>query len=188
MTTHAYAAFLRGVGPSIVKMPDLVRGFEAAGFTDVKSVRSSGNVVFRARAADARVLEQKAERAMHATLGRTFFTIVRPLEALRAMLADEPHARFRAKAEEKRIVTFLREPPATPPKLPILHEGARILGETGAEYFSGYVPNPRGPVFMVLLEKTLGADVTTRTWDTIKAVVTAADALGTASARPARRR
>jgi len=36
--------------------------------------------------------------------------------------------------------------------------------------FSTYLPNPKGPVFMTLIEKTFGKDVTTRTWDTIAKV------------------
>jgi hypothetical protein len=32
------------------------------------------------------------------------------------------------------------------------------------------VPSPKGAVSMTLLEKTLGKDVTTRTWDTVKKV------------------
>jgi hypothetical protein len=35
------------------------------------------------------------------------------------------------------------------------------------EVFSAYVPGPRGPVFMALIEKTLGRELTTRTWDTV---------------------
>ena len=46
--------------------------------------------------------------------------------------------------------------------------GARILGINGREIFTAYVPSPRGPVFMALIEKTFGKDVTTRTWDTVK--------------------
>ena len=38
----------------------------------------------------------------------------------------------------------------------------------GREVFSAYVPGPRGPVFMALLEKTFGKNITTRTWDTLK--------------------
>lgn len=173
MPVRWYAAFLRGVSPSIIKMPDLVRGFEAAGFSDVKTVLTSGNVVFRANAASDRVLEQRAERAMNKTLGRSFFTIVRSIDALRAMLEAEPHARFGARPGTKRVVTFLRDPPARKPKLPLAKDGASILGETGAEFFSEYVPGPRGPVFMELLEKTLGDEITTRTWDTVKKVVAA---------------
>ena len=40
-----YAAFLRGVMPTNCKMPALQAAFEAAGFTDVKTVLGSGNVL-----------------------------------------------------------------------------------------------------------------------------------------------
>ena len=40
----------------------------------------------------------------------------------------------------------------------------------GREVFTTYLPTPKGPVFMTLIEKTFGKDVTTRTWDTIKKV------------------
>jgi uncharacterized protein (DUF1697 family) len=46
-----YLAFLRGVSPMNAKMSELKRCFEAAGYTDVKTVLSSGNVAFDARAA-----------------------------------------------------------------------------------------------------------------------------------------
>ena len=36
--------------------------------------------------------------------------------------------------------------------------------------FSAYVPSPRGPVFMALIEKTFGKEVTTRTWETVEKV------------------
>jgi hypothetical protein len=37
--------------------------------------------------------------------------------------------------------------------------------------FSAYVRNAEGqPSFMVLIERTLGKDVTTRTWDTVRKV------------------
>ena len=55
--------------------------------------------------------------------------------------------------------------------LPIGLGGARILSIKGREVFSAYVPNPKGPVFMVLIEKTFGKEVTTRTWGTITKVV-----------------
>jgi uncharacterized protein (DUF1697 family) len=54
-------------------MPALKRAFEAAGFTEVKTVLSSGNVVFTARAASERTLERRAEDLRqdrdHAQLG-----------------------------------------------------------------------------------------------------------------------
>jgi len=152
------------------KMPELKMCFEAAGFTEVKTFLSSGNVVFSARASSEASLERKAETAMKDRLGRPFLTIVRSLDALRAILASDPYEAFRLSPGAKRIVTFLRKRPEVKLALPIERDGARILSLEGSDVFSAYLPSPRGPVFMTLIEKTFGEEVTTRTWDTVKKV------------------
>jgi len=165
-----YAAFLRGVMPMNCKMPALKAAFEAAGFTDVKTVLGSGNVVFDARSGSEAMLEQQAEAAMQDNLGRTFLTIVRPIDQLRKLLATDPYKPFRVSPKAKRIVTFLRGRPKAKLKLPVEQDGARILTMRDGEIFSAYLPTPKGPVFMALIEKTFGKDQTTRTWDTIAKV------------------
>jgi uncharacterized protein (DUF1697 family) len=165
-----YAAFLRGVSPMNAKMPELKRCFEQAGFTDVKTVLSSGNVVFGARSASEAALEKRAEKAMQDELGHRFFTIVRSVEALRKILEVDPYADFRISPSAKRVVSFLRGKPPPKLRLPVEVDGARILCMRGGEIFTAYVPSPRGAVFMTLIEKTFGKDVTTRTWDTVKKV------------------
>jgi len=165
-----YAAFLRAVSPMNAKMADLKRAFESAGLEDVKTVLSSGNVVFSAPAAPNERLERRIEAAMSRQLGRTFLTIVRPVDALRRMLASDPYASFRLKPGSKRVVTFLRGKPEARLALPIELHGARILCRKGSEIFSAYVRSPRGPVFMTLIEKTFGKEVTTRTWETVQKV------------------
>jgi len=162
-----YSALLRGVMPTNAKMPALKRAFEAAGFTGVKTVLSSGNVVFDARRASDSTLQTRAEAAMTRQLGRSFLTIVRSLDALRELLAADPYRGFTLGATAKRIVTFLREPPSAKLALPIELDGARILALRGREVFSAYLPNPKGAVFMGLIEKTFGKELTTRTWDTV---------------------
>ena len=165
-----YAAFLRGVSPMNAKMPALVKAFEAAGFGDVKTVLSSGNVVFSAPASKEAALERRAEAAMRKHLGSAFPTIVRPLEALRRMLASDPYQDFRPAPRAKRVVTFLRRRATATLELPVEIDGARILRVQGGVAFSDYVPGPRGPVFMTLIERTFGREVTTRTWDTVMKV------------------
>jgi len=165
-----YAALLRGVMPVNAKMPDLKKAFEAAGFRDVKTILASGNVVFSARAASEASLERRAEAAMAERLGRTFLTIIRPIEALRDLLESDPYKAFRLEPTAKRVVTFLRRRPASKLALPVEFEGARILAVKGAEAFSVYVRHPKGPVFMTLIEKTFGKEATTRTWDTVAKV------------------
>jgi uncharacterized protein (DUF1697 family) len=157
------------------KMPELKRAFEAAGFTAVKTVLGSGNVVFTARAAAEATLARRAEAAMKKELGNAFFTIVRSIEDLRALLEADPYQEFKVPAAAKRVVTFLPGKPRAKLDLPLEVDGARILRLEGREVFTAYVPSPKGAVFMVLIEKTLGKDVTTRTWETVKKVVKAGE-------------
>lgn len=163
-----YVAFLRGVSPLNAKMAELKRCFEGAGFADVKTVLSSGNVVFDAPARSEAALARAIEAAMARQLGRVFQTIVRPVSRLRALIESGPYASFRLPAGAKRVVTFLREPHKARLVLPLEADGVRILVMNPREVFTAYVPSPRGPVFMTLIEKTFGANVTTRTWDTVK--------------------
>ncbi len=167
-----YAAFLRGVTPMNAKMAELKKCFERAGFTEVTTVLSSGNVVFNAGDPSASAIERKAEAAMKEHLGRTFLAIVRPTEALHAILESDPFRTVRVPPGAKRVVTFLREPPQAKLRLPIELDGARVLCVKGSEVFTAYLPSPRGPVFMTLIQKTFGEAVTTRTWETVKKVAT----------------
>jgi uncharacterized protein (DUF1697 family) len=169
-TATRYAAFLRGVSPVNAKMAEVARAFESAGFADVATVLASGNVLFTARAGSIAMLERRCEAALAQGLGRPFATIVRRVEDLRALLDANPYAGFELPPGAKRVVTFLRKPPAEAPALPIERGGARILVDRGGEVLSAYVPGPRGPVFMSLLEKTFGKDITTRTWETVQKV------------------
>ena len=168
-----YVAFLRGVSPMNAKMAELKRSIEGAGFTDVKTVLSSGNVVFSAPAKSGTALARQAKAAMAKHLGRTFYTIVRPASVLLDLIDADPYAAFRLPANAKRVITFLREPSKAKLSLRLVTDGVRILAMNGREIFTAYIPNPRGPVFMTLIEKTFGINVTTRTWDTVKKCATA---------------
>ena len=165
-----YAAFLRGVMPVNASMVDLRRAFEGAGFTEVSTVLSSGNVVFTAPAAASASLERRAEAAMTRRLGHAFLTLVRPVDRLRKLIAADPYARFDIAPDAKRIVTFLRTIPSPMPKLPLERDGVSIFAARDTEVFSAYRPNPKGPVFMTLLQKTFGTEQTTRTWQTVQRV------------------
>ena len=104
---------------------------------------------------------------MHENLGRVFLPIVRPVEQLQKILATDPYQPFKVSPKAKRIVTFLRGRPQANITLPVEMYGARILAMKDGEIFSAYLPTPKGPVFMTLIEKTLGKEITTRTWDTV---------------------
>lgn len=150
------------------RMPDLKRCFEAAGFGEVRTILSSGNVAFDARAASLEALARRAQDAMAKELERSFGTFVRPASHLQAVLASDPYGGFQVPANAKRIVTFLRQAPDRAVALPIERDGASIFAVRAAEAFACYVPGDKGPVFMRLLERTFGSDITTRTIDTVR--------------------
>lgn len=163
-----YVAFLRGVSPMNARMTELKRCFEAAGFLEVKTLLSSGNVVFNAQSSSLSSLERRAEHAMQSELGHGFDTFVRPACYLQELIDSDPFAEFSLAPSAKRVITFLRSPMSPDLKLPIERDGASIIKANATEVFSAYVPDPKkGPVFMRLLERSFGKDITTRTLDTV---------------------
>lgn len=150
------------------KMPELKRAFEGVGFTNVKTVLSSGNVVFDSRSKSDASLAKQAEEAMSRELDRAFLTFVRPVDALSELIGEDPHSAFRLSANAKRLVIFLREPLSTKLKLPIEVDGASILAVRGRDALAAYVPREADPAFMRVIEKTFGKNITTRTLETVK--------------------
>ena len=166
-----YAAFLRGVSPMNARMADLKACFERLGFSDVKTVLSSGNVVFSSTARSEKQLLSMIESGMGADLPRSFPVILRRVDHLQKLLRADPFAGFDVSPQAKRVITFLSEPPTAALQLPIELQGARILAVQDGEVFTAYVPHEDGPVFMRLIEKTFGKNVTTRTWATVQKCV-----------------
>ena len=163
-----YVAFLRGVSPMNAKMPELKRCFESANFSDVRTLLTSGNVVFTARSASADSLQRRAEAAMRRELPRVFSTFIREATHLQQLIDSDPYAQFELPPEAKRVVSFLRAPIDTPVRLPIEQAGGSILAMTPSAVLSAYIPSADAPAFMRLLERILGADITTRTLDTVR--------------------
>ena len=64
---HTYIAFLRGInvgGQRLIKMPELVRIFSAAGCKNVRTYQQVGNVIFESRSANRKNLTKKVEAAL----------------------------------------------------------------------------------------------------------------------------
>jgi uncharacterized protein (DUF1697 family) len=152
------------------RMAELRRCVEVAGFTDVRTLLSSGNVVFStARTAAAATLVKRIEQALREGAGYRLAIFVRSTAQL---LDADPFAEAFADPAlplgSKRVITFLRQPvDGAGLTLPMAHGEACIMSQQGSEVFSRYVPGARGPAFMPLLEKLFGRDITTRTWATV---------------------
>ena len=154
-----------------LKMSDLKKCFESAGFENVVTVLSSGNVVFDSDSKSEKAIERKIEDAMKKNLHRVFLTIVRKIDFLSEMIETNPYKEFKAKPKSKRVVTFLHAPLASKPKLPMERDGVRILKCDGSQIYSDYEPRPNNPIFMQMIEKEFGQSLSTRTWDTVSKVI-----------------
>lgn len=163
-----YVAFLRGVSPMNAKMPELKACFESIGFADVKTVLASGNVVFTSPIKSNSALIKAIESGMSEHLSRSFPVILRTTDHLLSLLQTDPYSEYQISPNAKRVVTFLNRPHPTALCFPIELDGAQILAIHESEVFTAYIPSERGPVFMTLIEKTFGKNVTTRTLETVR--------------------
>lgn len=88
-----FAGFLRGVnlGKRTVKSAELKAAFEEMGFTGVKTLLASGNVLFDA--ASAKGLKAKIETGLKAQFGFEIPIVLRTLDELKAIVAANPFGR-----------------------------------------------------------------------------------------------
>ena len=162
-----FVAFLRGVSPMNAKMPALKASFEDAGFTNVKTILSSGNVAFDCDLIDESEIEKIAEEAMMKNLGRSFFTIVRTAQSLVNLLSSDPYALHGIPSDAKRVITFMRETRQPQVELPLSQGNASVFLLSDRVAFTAYVPTDKGAIFMRLIERAFGKNVTTRTVETV---------------------
>ena len=148
-----YAAFIRGVGPENpnTRNDKLKMLFEQLGFTDVRPVISSGNVIFSSSFRSSAALEVKIEKAMREELDFDKEVFVRSQNELKAMLKEDPFKGAEHSRETYLLVTFMKKAP---------HQIFTMLNVTKND-----------PSFMTDLERKYGKSITSRTWKTINRMV-----------------
>ncbi|MBB3605720.1 uncharacterized protein (DUF1697 family) [Mycolicibacterium sp. BK556] len=120
-----YAAFLRGVNVSgtTMKMADVAAAFTDAGFTGVKTILASGNVLLDSGAA-AKTVRTKAEAALRDAFGYEAWVLVYDLETVGTIAAAYP---FEAEVDGyQSYVTFVSD-------AEILDELAALADEPGPD-------------------------------------------------------
>ena len=105
-----YVALLRAVnvGGRFVKMEQLRRIFEALKFTNVKTLITSGNVLFEAPL-KPRDIESAVEKRLQKELGYEVLTFVRTIPEMQAVAAQEP---FKQSTGDSLHVVFLKQKPS----------------------------------------------------------------------------
>lgn len=120
-----YAAFLRGVNVSGInlKMADVAKAFEDAGFTTVKTILASGNVLLDSRAGVATV-RKKSEAALRDAFGYDAWVLAYDLDTVRAI--SEAYPFEREVDGYQSYVTFVTDEK-------VLDELAALADDTGAD-------------------------------------------------------
>jgi len=172
----SYVAFLRGInvgGNKTISMASLGQAFESLGLQNVKTLLASGNVLFEARAADARALTKTAEQKIKQTFGLEVSVVLRTRRALQRLLNAEPFKDTTVTAQTRLFVTFLSDKPKTALKIPYQSpdKSFRILCLIGRNLCSVLTLGPQWSKNlrqMDILEKGFGKRITTRTWNTVQ--------------------
>ena len=178
-----YVAFLRGInvgGHKLIKMPELVRIFSAAGCKNVRTYQQAGNVIFESRSVSSKSLTKKIEAALEADLGYRLPIVVRSVLELRQTIKRSPFKKFEKSKDVMLLIVFLAEDPDPKPTLPvvsttqnveILQIADRVAFAVARRKKNGWFGFPNGVV-----EKAFKVVATTRQWSTVQNVVKAAEA------------
>jgi uncharacterized protein (DUF1697 family) len=152
--------------------------FEGLGFTNVKTIVSSGNVIFETPRKDLQKLEAMIENAILAQLGFASTTIIRSRGQLQTLTEEKPFGEREHTKKTNLTVTFLKNKPATE-RVPLDHaqyEGYEILGMHDQAIYSVLdITNAKTPQLMSWLEKQFGKELTTRTWNTVQRILKSFD-------------
>lgn len=107
-----WAAMLRGInlGKRQLKSAELKAAVEGLGFTDVKTLLASGNVVFTADEIDAALLERRLHDALAAATGLKSEIFVRSPQEMAAVVAANPFPEATSERPSFVVVSFHRAP------------------------------------------------------------------------------
>jgi uncharacterized protein (DUF1697 family) len=170
----SYVALLRGIRPGNPNMRNdkLRKVFENLGFDNVRTVISSGNVLFDSSSTAVRSLESRIEEALPDQLGFNSSTIIRSKRQLQALVDLDPFNRFEHTKTTHLNVTFLKRKPRktdwTFPHSP-KDAGYTILAIHDRAICSVIdLTSAKTPDLMGRVDREFGKENTTRTFKTVE--------------------
>lgn len=166
---------LRGMGPGDPKFNNqtVCQCLEELGYINVRSLQASGNYLFESDETDNAKLEVAIEESIEQAVGFRRAAIVRNSNEVAELMKYDPFKGMTHSNESYLLVTFMKQPrrpdfalPYQPPDKPY-----EIIGAKNDMLFS-VVDNTTGktPDLMVWLERQLGKDITSRTWNTMQRI------------------
>jgi uncharacterized protein (DUF1697 family) len=170
--TAVHVALLRAVnvgGRTSLAMADLRKLAEGLGFTNVRTLLQSGNLVFEAAAKKAPALENALEAALKSQGMETDF-MVRRTDELEAVIAANPFPK-EAKADPGHLVVmFLKDAPGAKvvEALQAAVKGREVIRHKGRELYIVYPDGiGRSKLTNKFIESRLDTRGTGRNWNTV---------------------
>ena len=167
-----YICLLRGINigkHNKIKMADLRAMFTEMGVANVKTLLATGNIAFDS---ETPVPAEDIQAAIQATFGFDISTMVHTQADIQALVARDAFAEVTVTPETRLQVTFLPNADPLPFEIPFAEGGFTIIHADDRALFTVIVitANSGTPDFMQFMDKTLGKQVTTRTWQTIQKI------------------
>lgn len=172
-----YVAFLRGInvgGNNPIKMDSLKKTFVSMGFTDVRTILASGNVLFDTNKKNFVSLTAEIEKKLDATFGKHIGVLLRTIESLHALASADPFKNISVTPQTRLYVTFLPDDSAKK-SITTSDKHFKIVKALDSEICSVLtLSEERNTVdLMNILEKEFGKKITTRNWNTVMRILKA---------------
>lgn len=161
----SYVALIRGIGPGDPrKSNESLRGvLEELGYRDVRSVISSGNVVFTSDDTDGDAIGDRIEAAWPERRGFTATTIVRSRSQLEALVDRLPFGDLPHNQSSYQLVTFFKRPVAEAVAPPAEYAVISFGLVDGALCTVSDPSRTKTPDAMRWMERTYSKELTSRT-------------------------
>lgn len=167
-----FIAFLRGIniGGRKVFMEDLQKTFEDLGFSDIKTLIASGNVVFATPETNEKVLQQKIEELLEKTFGFTIPVILRRKDEIEKLIEENPFKNIKIEPGTRLQMTLFSD--AMKSQESIKNTEFMIRNIDNRTLAGIVYPNGKTTNLMTTIDRTFGKYSTTRNWNTILKLAT----------------
>lgn len=168
-----WVAFLRGInvsGHHKVPMEELKATLASMGFSHIKTLLNSGNVVFTTDSTEIATVEAQMTEVLEKKFGFPIPVIIRKMEDIQQLVADNPFKAVEVHKDIRLYVTFLRDQMKSSLTLPwasadgsfqILSSDDKMLVSTVD------ISKTKTTDAMSVLDKKFTKDITTRNWNTL---------------------
>lgn len=169
-----YVTFLRGInvgGNSTVSMGELMKLLVSLGYSEVKTVLNSGNIIFESNEADDSKILRKLEENLETTFAFPIAVMLRRDSEIQSLIAVNPFKDIAVTPNIRCHITFLSEKQAgkAASSSVLVEDGFRVVRAFNREvcWLVDIASGKGTSDCMVILERQYGKRITTRTWNTV---------------------